>query len=76
MSYNIASHKWYKKLLSRSGIPDETKTVPLGPFLSPGVRVEFTAKKFRAKLLLRVGAADIAESISYTSEPYKKQNNK
>lgn len=41
------------ELLSRSGIPEEIKIVPLGPNLSPGVLDEDAAVKVREKLDIR-----------------------
>lgn len=48
------------KLLSRSGIPDEIKVVPLGPDFSPGVCADGTADMLREKLLNRGLVAAIA----------------
>ena len=40
-------------LLSRSGMPDERKIVPFGPYLRPGTEEVGAAEKFFEKLLVR-----------------------
>lgn len=61
-------------LLSRSGIPDETKIVPLGPYLRPGVGEVAGIEKLREKLLVRVLVAAIAVAI-FPFLPTKKEEN-
>lgn len=53
-----------KRLLSRSGIPEEMKYVPLGPHLTPDIWDEDTADMLREKLLVRVLVAAIAAAPS------------
>lgn len=51
-----------RTLLSRSDIPEETKNVPLGPHLTPGIWDEDTLSTLRVKLLVRVLVAAISVS--------------
>lgn len=45
--------KKYGWLLSRSGIPDDIKIVPFGPYLSPGMEEAGAAEMLREKLPVR-----------------------